>query len=415
MSQDAVAAPLVARAPEAPPKAPPAAPVRTKPSLRRVLLPLAIIGAGAFGVHWGYNYFVEGRFLVSTDDAYVGADTVIVAPKVAGYVTEVLVKNNQEVRAGDLLAVIDAGDYKLAVEAAKDKVATQDSTIARIGRQIEAQRAMIAQAQAQIGSAHATADSADADQQRAALEFDRAEKLVQTSFGSQQRFEQAMADKKRTAAAAAGAKSALASAQAQFAYAQANIDVLQSQQAEAEHTRSELENAVERAERDLSFTQIRAPFDGVVGNKAVTRGQYAQPGARLLALVPLDNVFVDANYKETQVGDIRPGQRVDVEVDAFGGRTLEGVVRSLAPASGAQFSLLPPDNATGNFTKIVQRMSVRVGFDAETIHAHLLRPGMSVVATVHTRDESLPKPTLIGALGLEKVWATGAELAKGRP
>jgi len=411
MSQDAVAAPLVARAPEAPP----AAPVRTKPSLRRVLLPLAIIGAGAFGVHWGYNYFVEGRFLVSTDDAYVGADTVIVAPKVAGYVTEVLVKNNQEVRAGDLLAVIDAGDYKLAVEAAKDKVATQDSTIARIGRQIEAQRAMIAQAQAQIGSAHATADSADADQQRAALEFDRAEKLVQTSFGSQQRFEQAMADKKRTAAAAAGAKSALASAQAQFAYAQANIDVLQSQQAEAEHTRSELENAVERAERDLSFTQIRAPFDGVVGNKAVTRGQYAQPGARLLALVPLDNVFVDANYKETQVGDIRPGQRVDVEVDAFGGRTLEGVVRSLAPASGAQFSLLPPDNATGNFTKLVQRMSVRVGFDAETIHAHLLRPGMSVVATVHTRDESLPKPTLIGALGLEKVWATGAELAKGRP
>ena len=415
MSQDAVAAPLVARAPEAPPKAPPAAPVRTKPSLRRVLLPLAIIGAGAFGVHWGYNYFVEGRFLVSTDDAYVGADTVIVAPKVAGYVTEVLVKNNQEVRAGDLLAVIDAGDYRLAVEAAKDKVATQDSTIARIGRQIEAQRAMIAQAQAQIGSAHATADSADADQQRAALEFDRAEKLVQTSFGSQQRFEQAMADKKRTAAAAAGAKSALASAQAQFAYAQANIDVLQSQKAEAEHSRSELENAVERAERDLSFTQIRAPFDGVVGNKAVTTGQYAQPGARLMAIVPLDNVFVDANFKETQIGDIRPGQKVDVDVDAFGGRTLEGVVRSLAPASGAQFSLLPPDNATGNFTKIVQRMTVRVGFDAETIHAHLLRPGMSVVAAVHTRDESLPKPTLIGALGLERVWAKGAELAKGLP
>jgi len=411
MSQDAVAAPLVARAPEIPA----AAPVRAKRSPRRLLLPLVIVGAGAFAAHWGYNYFVEGRFIVSTDDAYVGADTVIVAPKVAGYVTEVLVKNNQEVRAGDLLAVIDAGDYRLAVEAAKDKVATQDSTIARIGRQIEAQRAMIAQAQAQIGSAHATADSADADQQRAALEFDRAEKLVQTSFGSQQRFEQAMADKKRTAAAAAGAKSALASAQAQFAYAQANIDVLQSQKAEAEHSRSELENAVERAERDLSFTQIRAPFDGVVGNKAVTTGQYAQPGARLMAIVPLDNVFVDANFKETQIGDIRPGQKVDVDVDAFGGRTLEGVVRSLAPASGAQFSLLPPDNATGNFTKIVQRMTVRVGFDAETIHAHLLRPGMSVVAAVHTRDESLPKPTLIGALGLERVWAKGAELAKGLP
>jgi len=401
MSQDAVAAPLVARAPDTPA----AAPVRAKRSPRRLLLPLVVVGLCAYGAHWAYNYFVEGRFLVSTDDAYVGADTVIVAPKVAGYVTEVLVKNNQEVHAGDLLALIDAGDYKLAVEAAKDKVATQDATIARIGRQIEAQRAMIAQAQAQIGSAHATADSADADQQRAALEFDRAQK----------RLEQATADKKRTAAAAAGAKSALASAEAQFTFAQANIDVLQSQKAEAEHTRAELVNTVERATRDLSFTEIRAPFDGVVGNKAVTIGQYAQPGARLMAIVPLDGVFVDANYKETQIGDIRPGQKVDVDVDAFGGRTLEGVVRSVAPASGAQFSLLPPDNATGNFTKIVQRLSVRVGFDAETIHAHVLRPGLSVVATVHTRDESLPKPTLIGALGLEKVWTKGAELARGRP
>jgi membrane fusion protein (multidrug efflux system) len=380
MAQDVAAAPSLARAPEAPAQAP----AKAKRSPRRFLLPLVLIGAVSYGAYWGYGYFVEGRFLVSTDDAYVGAETVIIAPKVGGYIVDVKVTNNQEVRAGDLLARIDSGDYKLAVDAAQDKVATQDAAIARIGRQIEAQRAMIAQAEAQIGSAHATADSADADQQRAALEFDRAQKLAQTSFGSQQRLEQANADKKRTAAAAAGAKSALASAQAQLAWAQANLDVLQSQKTEAEHTRNELETAVERAERDLSFTELRAPFDGVVGNKSVELGQYVQPGARLLAVVPLDQVYVDAHYKETQIGGIRPGQSVDVVVDAFGGKPLEGVVRSIAPASGAQFSLLPPDNATGNFTKIVQRVPVKIVLDDHNLTG-LLRPGMSAEPTVNTK------------------------------
>ena len=408
MAQD-VAAPALARAADAAVAAPP----KAKRSPRRLLLPLILVGAAAYGVHWGYGYFVEGRFLVATDDAYVGTENVIMAPKVQGYVSEVLVVNNQEVRAGDVLARIDSGDYRLAVEAAKDKVATQDASLARIDRQIEAQRALISQSQAQIGAARAAAESADADQQRAALEYDRAQKLAQTSFGSQQRLEQANADRKRTAAAATGAKATLASAEAQRAWNEANLSVLQSQRAEAEHTRAELANAVERAERDLSFTDIRAPFDGVVGNKAVSVGQYVQPGTRLLAIVPLDRVYVDANYKETQLANIRPGQKVDVEVDAFGGRTLEGVVRSIAPASGAQFSLLPPDNATGNFTKIVQRVTVRIGFDDEIKKEHILRPGLSVVATIHTRDEAQPKPSLVGALGLEKAWARGVELAKG--
>ena len=410
MAQDVAAAPPLARAPEAATSAPPKA-----KSPRRVVLPLLLIGAAAYGVHWGYGYFTEGRFLVSTDDAYVGSEISIIAPKISGYISEVAVLNNQEVHAGDLLARIDAGDYQLAVDAAKAKVATQDATIARIGRQIEAQRALISQSEAQIGAASATAESAEADRQRADLEFDRAQKLAQTSFGSQQRLEQATADKKRSAAAALGAKSSLASAEAQRAWNVANLDVLQSQKAEAEHTRAELVNAVERAERDLSFTEIRAPFDGVVGNKAVTTGQYAQPGARLLALVPLDRVYVDANFKETQLTGIQPGQKVDVEVDALGGRRIEGVVRSIAPASGAQFSLLPPDNATGNFTKIVQRVTVRIAFDDETKRAHLLRPGLSVVPTIHTRDESQPRPTLIGALGLEGLWERGAAFAKSRP
>ena len=398
MAQDAVAAPpAFARAAEAPPQAP----VKAKRSPRRFLLPLIALAVVGFGVNYGYNYFVEGRFLVSTDDAYVGANVVTISPKIAGYIVDVPVKNNQEVHAGDVLARIDGGDYQLSLDAAKAKVATQDATIARIGRQIEAQKASVAQAEAQVGSARATAESVAADQQRAALEFDRSQKLAQTSFGSQQRLEQATADAKRTVAAASGAQSALASAQAQLAFAKANVDVLQSQRIEAQRTRDELMNVVQRAERDLSFAEIRAPFDGVVGNKAVEVGQYAQPGQRLMAVVPLDRVYVDANFKETQLSPIKPGQKVDVSVDALGGQTIEGYVRSVAPASGSQFSLLPPDNATGNFTKIVQRVTVRIGFDDETIRAHVLRPGLSVVATIRTRDEAQPKPTLVGSLGLK--------------
>ncbi|MDE3175043.1 MAG: HlyD family secretion protein [Pseudomonadota bacterium] len=405
MAQDIAATPAYARAAEPQTAAAPqaaAAPPQAKRSPRRFVLPLIVIAAAAYGAHWGYGYFTEGRFLVSTDDAYVGADTVIVAPKVAGYITDVLIDNNQEVKSGDLLARIDAGDYDLALAAATDKVATQDATIARIDRQIEAQRALVTQSQAQIEAAAAAQISAAADEQRASLEFDRAQKLAQTSFGSQQRLEQATADKKRTAAAAAGAQATLASTQAQRVWNQANIEVLASQKVEAEHTRAELQTAVARARRDLAFTEIRAPFDGVIGNKAVEVGQYVQPGARLLAVVPLDNVYVDANFKETQLADIKPGQKADVSVDAFDGRAVPCVVRSVAPASGAQFSLLPPDNATGNFTKIVQRVTVRVGCEAEALRSHTLRPGLSVVATIHTRDESLPKPTLIGALGLGK-------------
>ncbi len=412
MAQDAAAAPSAAfvRPAEAA-----AAPAKVKRSPRRFILPIVAIAAAAYGAHWGYYYFTEGRFLVSTDDAYVGANSVIVAPKIAGYVEAVNVRNNQEVREGEVLARIDPGDYRLALDAAKAKVATQDATIARIGRQIEAQAAMISQAAAQVAAAQASAESAAADEQRAALEFDRAEKLAQTNFGSQQRLEQATADKKRTAAAVTGAKASLQSAEAQVAYAKANADVLETQKSEAAHTRAELANAVERAARDLSFTEIKAPFDGVIGNKAVEVGQYVQPGTRLLAVVPLDKVYVDANFKETQLADITPGQKVDIDVDAFDGKTLDGVVRSIAPASGAQFSLLPPDNATGNFTKIVQRVTVRIGFDAEAMKSHKLRPGLSVVATIHTRDEALPKPSLLSALGLEKVWAKGVALAKGQP
>ncbi len=371
-------------------------------SPRRFALPLVVIAALGYGLYWSYGWFVEGRFLVSTDDAYVGADTAIIAAKVSGHIVKVEVEQNSRVHAGDLLLKIDDGDYKLGVDAANAKIDTQDATIARIGRQADAQKATIAQAEAQIGAVQAQRDSAEADQQRAALEFDRSQKLAQTSFGSQQRLEQAAADRARTTAALAGANAALASAEAARDAAKANFGVLNAQKLEAERMRAELVNAKEKAERDLSFTEIRAPFDGVVGNKAVELGQFAQPGVRLMALVALDTAYVDANFKETQLEAIRPGQKVDVAVDALGGKAIAGVVTSISPASGAQFSLLPPDNATGNFTKIVQRVPVRISLPSEAVKELALRPGLSVVATVHTRDDSLPRPTLLGALGLSK-------------
>jgi len=391
------------------PRPPAAAPAAPRPSPRRLILPVILLGALAYGANAGYHWFVEGRFLVATDDAYVGAETAIIAAKVPGHIVEVAVANNQKVHAGDLLVRIDDGDYKLALAAARAKIDTQDATIQRIARQAEAQRAVIAGAEAQVASASAQRQSAEADQQRAALEFDRSQKLAETSFGSQQRLEQAAADRSRTTAAYAGALAAQASAEAALAGAKSNLDVLQAQKLEAERGRAELVTAADKAEHDLSFTEIRAPFDGVVGNKAVEIGQYAQPGVRLLALVDLSSAYVDANYKETQLGAIRVGQKVDVAVDALNGGVVSGTVKSISPASGAQFSLLPPDNATGNFTKVVQRVPVRIALDPEAIRNGALRPGLSVVTSVHTRDESQPKPTLLGALGFGMAAAEGGK------
>ncbi len=369
--------------------------------VKRLVFSLVILAALGYGGKTAYDYFVEGRFLVSTDDAYVGASTAIVAAKAMGHLTQVPVVDNQIVHQGDLLALIDDGDYVNAVNSAQARIATQDATIAQFGRQIEAQAATIAQAQAQVETSQAQLRGDQADVERASLEYDRSLKLAQTNFGSQQRLEQATADRDRTTAKLSADKAGSASAAAALEWAKANLDVLKAQRDEATRQRAELVTALDKAKRDLSFTRVVAPFDGVVGNKAAEVGNLVQPGTRLMALVPLSASYVDANFKETQLADIKPGQKVDVAIDALGGKTVEGVVSSISPASGSEFSLLPPDNATGNFTKVVQRVAVRVTFPEEVLKEVPLRPGLSVVATVHTRDPDAPKPTLLGALGLE--------------
>ena len=187
------------------------------------------------------------------------------------------------------------------------------------------------------------------------------------------------------------------SAQAALDAATANVDVLKAQQQEAARTMDELRTALAKAERDLSFTVIRAPVDGVIGNRAVQVGDYMQTGQRLASLVPLDEVYVDANFKETQLAHLRPGQKVEIDVDALPDHPIEGTVDSLAPASGAVFSLLPPDNATGNFTKIVQRLPVRIKVPADVAAQGELRPGMSVLVSVNTKADAAARPTQTAA------------------
>ncbi|HXW19766.1 MAG TPA: biotin/lipoyl-binding protein, partial [Roseiarcus sp.] len=268
--------PLAAVASARPP-APAPAPKR-RFSLRRVILPVVLLAAIGYGGSLAYNWLVEGRFIVSTDDAYVGADTAIIAAKVAGHISDVAVADNAQVHAGDLLIKIDDGDYRLAVDTARNRIDTQDATVARIGRQVDAQRSVIAQTESQAATARAQQQAAEADAQRAALEFERSQKLAQMSFGSQQRLEQAQADRDRTEAAKAAAAAAVASADAAVSGAKANLDVLTAQKVEAERTRAELQTALAKAERDLSFTTVAAPFDGVVGNRAAQVGEYVQPG-----------------------------------------------------------------------------------------------------------------------------------------
>jgi membrane fusion protein (multidrug efflux system) len=309
--------------------------------------------------------------MVATDDAYVGAKNATLSPKVSGYIADIVVADNARVAAGDVIARIDDGDYRLAVQTAKDQIAVQQAGIDRLGQQVIAQEAAVDQARAQVASAKAGATRAD-------LELKRQQDLSSRQVSSRQSLEQAQAAFEQANASVQAATAALESATA-------NVGVLKAQQEEARRTLKQLETALAKAERDLSFTVIRAPFDGVIGNRAMQVGDYVQPTQRLASLVPLDAIYIDANFKETQLSRLQPGQPVRVSVDAYPEHDLEGKVASVAPASGSVFSLLPPDNATGNFTKVVQRLPVRILLPAAVAEQSLLRPGMSVVVSVNTK------------------------------
>ena len=344
---------------------------KKKRSLRSFLLPVIGIALAGGAAWYGYDYWTDGRFMISTDDAYVQADMAFISPKISGYVDQVKVSQNQRVKAGDPLFVVDQGDYRIAVAQAEAEITTLGKTLDRIDAQTVAARAALSQAEAQKVAAQAAADNA-------ARVAARAERLVSTNVGTQ-----AALDDARTAVAQANA--ALTGADAQIAAARANIGVLEAQRAETASSLQSLELARQKAERDLSFTVLKAPYDGVVGNRSVEQGDLISPGQKLAVIVPTDKLYINANFKETQLARLVPGEKVRVSVDAMDGETFEGTVSSLAPASGAVFSLLPPENATGNFTKVVQRVPVRIDVPADVLKTGRLRAGLSVVVDVDSR------------------------------
>jgi membrane fusion protein (multidrug efflux system) len=341
---------------------------------RRALLTGAGVLALAAGGQLAREYWTVGRFQVSTDDAYVKADNTTIAPKVSGYLSAVLVDDNQPVKAGQALAHIDDRDFKVALAQAEAGVAAAKARIADRRAALEAQHTLIDSARATVAVDQAQQTFAEQDNRRYAT-------LATDGWGTVQKAQDA-------AARIAAARAAVTRDLATLANVTKQIDVLTAQLAAAEADLAHARAVQAQAELNLSYATIVSPTDGVVGNRTLRVGQYVQAGTQLMAVVPADSAYIVANYKETQLTHVQAGQPVSISVDMFPGQVFQGRVESLAPASGQEFALLPPDNATGNFTKVVQRIPVKIAFDRSSPLAVVLRPGMSVYPSIDTRSEA---------------------------
>jgi membrane fusion protein (multidrug efflux system) len=342
----------------------------SRKAVKRAALALAL-ALGVAGISdYGYNYLTTGRYLETTDDAYVKADSTLISPKVSGYIAQVLVGDNQAVKAGQLLARIDDRDFKTALDQAHADVAAFEAAVRNLDAQLALQQPIIEQGTADVAAAEANAKFAQEEQAR----YDG---LMKTGSGTVQRAQQTDAALRASNAQLQHSKSGLLAAERK-------VDVLSTERAKAVAQLDRARAVEDQAALNLSYTKIKAPVDGTVGARSLRVGQYVQAGTQLMAVVPLDAVYVVANFKETQLTNVRNGQPVEIEIDSFHGTKLRGHVDSLSPASGLEFALLPPDNATGNFTKIVQRVPVKIVFDDHKL-AGLLRPGMSAEPTVDTK------------------------------
>lgn len=342
---------------------------------RRKTFLLAALALGIVaGLGWGAHWWFVGRFIESTDDAYLQADSMTVAPKVGGYVTEVLVRDNETVSVGQPLVRLDGRQYQAAFDEAQATVVAREADVARAEAELAQHAATIAQARAEL-------DSARANAAYSAGQVKRYAPLVATGAETDERLAEL-----RNASTRADAT--LKSNEANLQAAQRQTDTLTAALAQARAQLAVAQASARKAELDLADTVVRSTLAGRVGDRAVRVGQFAQPGTRLLTVVPVQNLYLTANFKETQVGHMRPGQPVTVHVDALPGEPIHGVVDSLSPGTGAQFALLPAQNATGNFTKIVQRVPVRIRLDVPPSLRTVLLPGLSVTADVDTHERA---------------------------
>ncbi|MNF36847.1 putative multidrug resistance protein EmrK [compost metagenome] len=306
----------------------------------------------------------------STNDAFVVADFTLVAPRVAGFIKEVLVEDNQQVKAGQLLALIDDRDLRAAAQAADAETLVAKAQLQNARATLERQVSVIAQAQASVVAAKAQMAFAE-------HELNRYNHLAGVGAGTVQNAQQARTRIDQASASLANATASLAAERKQ-------VEILSAQRDAAEGGLKRAQAALEMASFELSYTRIVAPLDGMVGERAVRVGAYVTPGSKILAVVPLAQAYVVGNFQETQLTDVQPGQGVIVHVDSLDGEALTGRVQSIAPATGVTFASVKPDNATGNFTKVVQRIPVKIVLDPGQPLAERLRVGMSVEASIET-------------------------------
>jgi membrane fusion protein (multidrug efflux system) len=345
--------------------------IARKLNFRKMLLTGAALAVLAGATWYGWDYWTVGQYLVSTDDAYVKADNTTIAPKVSGYLQQVLVGDNEQVKAGQTLARIDDRDFKVALDQAGADVAAAKAAIASKQAQLEVQQAV-------INAAKATIELDAANVTFAAQDNKRYTELAASGSGSVQNAQLAQSR-------IAGAQATRQRDIANLASALRQVDLLKAEIVQSEATLARAQALQNQAELNLSYATIVAPIDGVVGNRTLRTGQFVQAGTQLMSLVPASGAYIVANFKETQLTDVRQGQAVNITVDMFPGKPVHGHVDSIAPASGQEFALLPPDNATGNFTKIVQRIPVKIALDRTDNAGIALRPGMSVIPTIETR------------------------------
>ena len=372
VKSEAGAAPPSAEKPVATEAAVPATAKGLTGSRRTILMVVAAVAAAAALWLVG-DWFLNGRFNISTDNAFIRSDITRVTPKVQGYVTKIHIEENQPVKAGDLLITLEAADFEARVAQAKAELSQAEADAAQANARIAAQRDTLAEA-------HAAREAADASAELSASDAKRLSELADKGWYPKAKVDQAEASKRTTAAQLTQAEAAITSERSQLTSTQA---AAQSAVARVEAARAKLA----AAELDLGRTQIRAPIDGVVTNKVITEGQLLSPNQAAIAIVPSGDAWVTANFKETQISEMRVGQCVSIHVDAYPSLHVTGKIESIAPNTGATFSLVPQDTATGNFTKIVQRVPVRIAIDKEALATGLLRSGLQVSATVSTKPD----------------------------